>query len=77
MLLDCWRTFQEWEAYRKTLGVSRPTQDTLYGWTRPGERRNELLRDGVLSRDAGRWLFNFARYNEHVAKKAASYRSAS
>jgi hypothetical protein len=72
MLLDCWRTFQDWEAIREDYGIRRPTKDTLYGWTRPGPRRAELLRDQVLSRDDGRWLFNFSNYNEHVAKKATS-----
>jgi hypothetical protein len=76
MLLDVYRTFQDWEDFRKKQDISRPTVDTLYGWTRPGERRDELLRDEVLSRDAGRWVFNFKRYTDHVAKRAASCHNA-
>ena len=77
MLLDYWLTFQHWEAIRKDYGIRRPTKDTLYGWTRPGQRRTELLRNQVLSRDDKRWLFNFTNYNEHVAKKATSLGRAS
>jgi len=77
MLLDCWRTFQDWEDFRKKYDICRPTRDTLYGWTRPSQRRDELFRDQVLSRDDGRWLFNFANYGKHVGKKATSLSSAS
>ena len=54
-------TFRQWAESDN----SYPTLDTLYNWTRPGERRDRMIAAGVIRRINGRWLFNPVRWRQY------------
>ncbi len=60
-------TFQDWVES----GSSYPTRPVLYSWTRPSEKRDDMIAAGVILRVNGRWLFNPSKWIELCSRQAA------
>ena len=49
-----------------------PGKWTLYNWVGDVDKRDPMLKAGVIVKVNGRWLFNPARWREYCGRSAAA-----